>query len=634
MVLEQPSRPTDDSQEIALRVSIFKYLIFIIFLLLGARFWFLQVIDHKKYLQEAENNRIRDLPLPAPRGNILDREGRILVDSRPSFSIVVDREEMRNREETLKAISENLGVSREFVLEQFENITPRSLPVTIKLNATAADRAWVEAHQYEHPELRVQEVPQRKYPYGEWMAHALGYVGQISKRQLELPGYRENYKMGDIIGQDGLEKTYNLMLMGKEGSRRVIVDSLGRIKGEVGVIAPTPGMDLYTTIDLDLQRVAEEQMAGKKGVVIAMDPRNGEILAMVSRQSFDPNLFSQRITTPEGKAEYRELMADPKHSPLYNKAIRGTFPTGSTWKILISTMALELGAITPEKSRIVCGGGIATGNRFVRCMKNHGAPDIHTAIAQSCDGYFYRLGLKLGVDTINEWVSKMGMGRKTGIDLPHEERGIIPSREYKARVNKIDPRWKDFDTVLASVGQGTVAVPPLQLLRAISGIAMGGEFYTPHLFKELRDRNNKPIKFYEDRGSFKLPISKVTHSVVTFGMWGAANEPGGTAYVRGRLDGFDIAGKTGTAQVIAMEKARGEEHKDHGWFVSFAPWKSPEIAVVVLVENAGFGGVVAAPVARAVYVEYFSKKLGYPVDKQQVAANTNPLKQNAVSSRQ
>ncbi|HWP45468.1 MAG TPA: penicillin-binding protein 2, partial [Blastocatellia bacterium] len=506
--------PKDASFDFELRLYVVQWLVLVIFIVLGVRFYVLQVGRHEDFRQRAENNRIREIPILAPRGAIYDRNGKLLVDNTPAFNITLSPEYVTNLEETLQVLVENLGVDRQQLLADLNDPTrPKSLPILVKQNASDADRAWVTAHEFEHPEITLEIQPQRDYRHGTLAAHVLGYIGEISSRQLEKQFYKDNgYKSGDIIGQGGIEAIYDLQLRGKNGVKRIMVDSRGRPIRELEVIQPTKGMDIITSLDIDLQRVAEEQFdkMGEKGVAIAMDPRNGEILAMVSRPAFDPNIFAQNVISGgENRAEIRAIMNDPAH-PIYNKAIQGIYPTGSTWKLLMATAALEEGVITPKDSRLVCGGGISMGNRFVRCMGNHGVPDIHTAIVRSCDGYFYRLGLKMGVDMIHDWVVKFGAGRRTGIDLPGEKSGIIPDRDWKRRVNPRDPEWKDFDTVLASIGQGSVAITPLQLLRAVSGIMMGGEYHTPHIFKEARDPRTQEVSYFQDKKQTFLKLSPVT----------------------------------------------------------------------------------------------------------------------------
>lgn len=589
------------------RLAFIQYGLLAAFVIIGVRLWSLQVIHHQEYVRKAESNRLKTIPILAPRGFIYDREGRVLVENYPAFNITLNREEVLARGKTIMQVldelmAQGLELDPDFVRARLGLVRRQPLwyPVVIKENADPQTIAWVRAHQLEYPELDVVEQPSRQYPDGPLLAHVLGYVGEISAQQLEMSEYKD-YRPGDIIGRAGVEKVYDRLLRGRDGMRQVVVDSTGREVGEIDRIDAIPGRDLWLTIDLDLQRVAEEQLGERRGVVVAMDPRNGEILVMLSHPSFDPNLFSQRIMTPQGKAEYRALLNDPEH-PLYNRALQGNYPTGSTWKVLVATAALEEGLITATNSRLLCGGGLQVGNRFVRCMGSHGMPDVHRALVVSCDGYFYRLGLKLGVDRMHEWARRFGMGQRTGIDLPNERGGIIPGPDIKAKLNPRDPIWRDHDTVIASVGQGTVAVTPLQLLRAVAGIAMGGEFHTPHVFKEAGWGTRREP--YSQHTVVRIGLSEQTKQIIRHSLWGVVNEAGtGT---RARVVGFDVSGKTGTAQVVALDKAKNQL-KDHAWFVAFAPRDNPEIAVVVLVENVGFGGTHSAPIAGAIFEAYYNK---------------------------
>jgi len=604
----------EETQNFELRLHTIQYLILAIFVTLSMRFYFLQVSQHETYVARAENNRIREIPILAPRGNILDRNGIVLVDNTPAFNVVVMPEDITNKAETIRALVDNLSIDQnEIVAHLNDPLRPKSLPILVKQNASDADRAWVSAHELEHPEITVEPQPQRQYRFRKTAAHMLGYIGEISPQQLELPRYQEaGYKSGDIIGKGGIEAVYDKLLRGEDGKRRVMVDSKGRFVAELERVEPIKGRDIITTIDLDIQRVAEDQFEEKHatGAAIAIDPRSGEILAMVSVPSYDPNVFARNVISSDDRKELRAIINDPAH-PLFNKALQSIYPTGSTWKIMMATAALEEGTITPTSSKIVCGGGLSVGNRFLHDSGgNHGMPDIHAAIVHSCDGYFYRLGLKMGVDKINEWVTRFGMGHKTGIDLPSETRGIIPSREWKRRVNPRDPVWKDFDTAICAIGQGSVAVPPMQLLRAESGIVMGGEYHTPHIFKEAKATQTLEAKFYDNQPT-ELKLSKVTVDIVDAAMWGVVNE-GGTAGKVPFPRELNIGGKTGTAQVIAKEKVRGKEHKDHSWFIGFAPMKTaekPEIGVVCITENGGWGASASAPTVNHIIAAYYSKKL-------------------------
>ncbi|HTH19935.1 MAG TPA: penicillin-binding protein 2 [Candidatus Udaeobacter sp.] len=614
----------DDSQNLRVRLRIIQAFVLILLGVLCLRLYKLQIIDGKRYANVAENQRIRLLPIPAPRGVIFDRNGKLLVDSRPIYSVILSREVTKSIDYSLiKPLSEGLLIDEAFLRERFDQV--RSQPafesILIKESALPADIAWVDAHQLEFPTLRVEQIPQRRYPENGQLAHTLGYVGEISPEQMKQSEFRDNgYKPGDIIGQEGLEAIYDQYLRGRDGYRKVIVDSRGHIQSEVDRVEPQSGQDIVTTIDLDLQQVAEDQLKKSpqgRGVVIAMDPNNGEVLAMASAPTFDPNLFSQRITTKEGRAEYQKLLADPD-KPLIDRAIQGKYPPGSTWKPLMATAGLKQGAITIDESNLVCGGGITIGNKFTRCMGgNHGAPNVHVAIMKSCDGYFYRLGLKMKLEGIQAMVDMFDLDKRTGIDLPHEIVSTTPSRELKARLYPRDPEWKDIDTVYSSFGQGEDVLTPIALLRAHSAIAMKGKMFVPHVLKEVRPiaavgndpsssdyRPARAAHLFEKREPKNLGLPVDQSDVVVQAMWSVVNEAGTATGIK--LVGFDIAGKTGTAQVVSLGK-EGSEHKDHSWFVSYAPAYKPEIAIVALIENAGLGSRFGAPSVRAVYDVYYAK---------------------------
>jgi penicillin-binding protein 2 len=611
----------DETQNLKGRMAIIHGLVLAILVVLGARLYFLQVISGDYYSERAENQRIRRLRIPAPRGAIFDRNGKLLVDSRSTYNIVLSGEDMKGKDwnELIAPLSEGLDLDSGLLRERFDEASHQAAfeEVTVKEGADAADIAWVEAHTLELPMLLVREQPQRRYPKDGVLAHVLGYVGEIGPEQLKQPkfkDYTENpYHSGDVIGQDGLESAYDRYLRGKDGYREVEVDSRGRIQRDLAVVPPQPGQDIVSTVDLDVQLTAEEQLRNspnKRGVIVVEDPQSGEILAMASYPTFDPNLFSQRISTPAGRKEANALLRDPT-TPLFNRAIRGRYPPGSTWKILMATAGLQQGAITLKNSHLVCGGGIQVGNKFTRCMGHHGSPELHTAIRVSCDGYFYRLGLKMGLDGIMQMVDEFDLNKKTGVDLPHELVSWTPSREFKARFNPRDAEWKDIDTVYASFGQVYDFVTPLAMLRAQAAVANGGRLYIPHLLKEAKAVSAVGPFAARPRETFDRPDPKIIdiaadqHQLVVGGMWGVVNEPGGTGGAA-RIEGFDVAGKTGTAQVVGLGKDTGK-NKDHSWFVSYAPAQKPEIAMIALIENVGFGGKFAAPAVHNVYQSYLVK---------------------------
>jgi penicillin-binding protein 2 len=612
----------DTSQNLRARLRFIQVLVIAMLGLLSVRLYVLQVVRGDRYAEIAVNQRRRRLPIPAPRGMIFDREGRVIVDSRPIYNVILSREDVKGKDlmSLAEPLSEGLSVDKDILRDYFETV--KTLPafesIKVKEGASPGDIAWVEAHTLEFPELRVEQQPQRRYPANGTLAHVLGYVGEISPEQLSKQVYKDKgLKPGDIIGLSGIEQIYDDYLRGTDGYREVVVDSRGRIQDEIDTIAPIPGRDLVMTIDLDLQLAAEEQLhnsATQRGVIISEDPNNGEILALASAPTFDPNLFSQRITTKAGRAEYAALLNDPEKR-LINRAIQSRYPPGSTWKIPMAISGLKQGAITLEHSNLVCGGGITIGNKFTRCMGNHGSPDIKTAITHSCDGYFYRLGLKMGIDGIVQMVDDFDLNKRTGIDLPNEIVSFTPSREFKRKNWPRDPEWRDIDTVYASFGQVYDIITPISLLRTIAGISVDGRLYVPHLLKEIKAFGNPGSPDYKAAVTFQpldqsrpnpkvVPIPEPIDAAVVQGMWQVVNA-GGTA-ARIQMAGFDIAGKTGTAQVVELGKDSGK-NKDHAWFVSYAPAYKPEIAMVALIENSGFGGANAAPAVRGVYDVYYRK---------------------------
>ena len=619
----------EGAQNLKVRLRIIQVIVLVLLSVLGVRLYFLQVVHGAYYAERAENQRVRLLPIPAQRGTIFDRKGKVLVDSRPSYNVILSREATKGKDlnAIVAPLAEALNLDLEILRDRFEAIKtqPAFESIIIKQEARPADIAWIVAHNVEHPELRIEQQPQRRYPDDGALAHVLGYVSEIGPKQLErLNKEGVSYKPGDLIGQEGLERVYDSYLRGRDGYRRVIVDSRGQIQDEIEKIEPQSGQDLVTTIDLDLQLAAEEQLRAtptKRGVIVLLDPNNGEVLAMASAPSFDPNLFSQRITTKEGRAEYAALLRDPER-PLYNRAIRGRYPPGSTWKIPMAMAGLLQGAITLDKSTFVCGGGIQIGNKFTRCMSNHGAPDVRAAIQRSCNGYFYRLGLKMGLDGLMQMTETFDLNKRTGIDLPQELASWTPSREFKARFNPTSPEWKDIDTVYSSIGQVYDVVTPLAILRAVAGISVGGKIHVPHLLKEAKavgapgSPDYRPARFFDRLDPKVVEIPAAQHRAVMEGSWAVVNAGGSGARIK--MEGFDIAGKTGTAQVASLGKDTGK-NEDHAWFVSFAPAYKPEIAAVALIENVGFGGTHAAPAIRRIYDVYYRNTRGEDPPGTQVA---------------
>lgn len=618
----------ENAQNLGARIGTIQIVAFLLLTILGVRLYYLQVVKGDYYSERAENQRIRLIPIPAPRGAIFDRNGKILVDSRPTFNVVLSNEPLKQIavEERVDEYAEGLNLEPQFVIERLNAIKKQNdfETLVLKDNASMQDIAWVEAHSLEYPELRIELQPQRFYPHGTNMAHVLGYVGEISPKQLESETFKQKgFRPGDIIGKGGLEEYYDEFLRGRPGYRKVIVDSRGRIQSEIEVVPPQSGQDLVSTIDLDLQMAAEQQLAAsvtKRGTIIAMDPNNGELLALASWPSFDPNVFVQGSKTREGRKQIAAYWQEPQR-PLFNRAIQGRYPPGSTWKIPESLGALQQGVITVQNSNMACGGGIQIGNKFTRCMGSHGSPPLSYAITKSCDGYYYRLALKMKVEGLIEMIEMFGYDQRSGIDLPNEKVSQTP-KSWKPIIEKREGKWSDIRTVYASIGQDTVWVTPISMLRAVASIGAHGKMYVPHFLKEF-----KPISGtdnFEARPGFgfqrpepkDIPMTPEQEEVMVKGMWAVVNGGGTAAGIA--IPGFDVAGKTGTAQVAELGKDVGDK-KDHAWFVSFAPAYKPEIAVIALIENVGFGGSHAAPAVKGVYEAYLAKRGGGPVQTDEIA---------------
>jgi len=568
-------------------------------LLLG--FWKLQVIDADKYSSMAERNRVRYIPVIAPRGRMLDRDGRVLVDNRPSFSVLLLRDDPALVEKHLPGISDGLGIPLDDLRDQLTNTKnlPKFQPIIIKPDASPGDIAFIESHRSDIPVLEMISVSRRRYLQGGFLSHAAGYVGEVSEQQIEASNGK--LRPGDFAGKTGLERQYNDQLQGTDGMRRVVVNSIGKEVERLATQEAIPGKQIQLTIDYDLQQVAEQSLGQRPGAVVALDPRTGEVLAMVSRPTPDPNDFAVRIPAEE----WKKLNDDPLH-PLLNRAIQAQLAPGSVFKIVTATAMLE--DHVPEQSfTTFCPGyGTFYGRQF-KCWvyyaktgaRSHGVTNLHEAILKSCDVFFYTVGMRLGIDRLSYYGSKLGIGHKTGIDLPSEEPGLMPSPEWVERVQH--RKWYAGETISVATGQGAVTTTPLQLARTIGGIASGGVFKQPHLLKDA-----------QNVGEERFTISEPTIEKITDAMYGVVNESGGTGGQL-KLAGIELSGKSGTAQVIGYNtRARvGKEKKfeDNAWFVGYAPKRNPEICVAVLVQESGkHGGEAAGPVVKDIIKAYYDKK--------------------------
>lgn len=569
-------------------VSVF----FVVLLLVG--FWKLEVVQSDHFADLAEKNQIRSIPIIAPRGAMLDREGRVLVDSYPSFSILLLRDNLKQDEKNLDLIEEGLGIEKADLEGQLEAARnePKFEPIIIKPAATEADIAFVESHRADLPMLDLMMVQRRRYPHGEMLASAIGYVGEVSQQDIDK--YPDRFRPGDIVGKAGLEKEYDQQIEGTDGMRRVVVNSVGKVMRTMDDIDAVPGKPIQLTIDEDLQAVAEADFDKyqKAGGLIAMDARTGEVLAMVSRPTFDPNDFAVRIPPKEWAA----LNSDPE-TPLLNRAIQAQLAPGSVFKVVEGVAMLESKAI-PANYTAYCPGSAEFYGHVYHCDHAHGEVDLHKAIVASCDVYFYNVGKLLGIDRIHEYAADLGLGQRTGIDLPGEEPGLIPSEEWSERVNH--HKWYPGSTISVAIGQGPITATPVQLARMIAAVANGGTLIPPHL---LKDATNLKAQSF--------PISDGTVQEITDALWGVVNEPDGTTSGTVRLQNVDFAGKTGTAQTesFALQARLGKHVKENGWFIGIAPRRNPEIVVAALVQGAGWGSAVA-PIVRDVVKAYYDKKAG------------------------
>lgn len=586
------------------------------------RSWTLQITEGSFYQEQSESNRIREVFIQPRRGKVFDRNGVILVNNVPGFTLYLIPEDIRDHDYVIRKISEVLGFS---VDEIEKKIAQRSsspyLPVKIKDGLTLKEVVLFEEDQLNLAGLKIEVEYQRNYVFGKLAAHVLGYVSEISEKQMDSAEY-DNLPQGTLIGQYGIEKKYDQYLRGEPGEKGIEVDALGHEIKILDIKEPEGSKDLYLTIDLETQKAAEESLGEEAGAIVAMDPETGDILAMTSHPEFDPQSLSDRIS----QKEWDSLLKDP-FKPLNNRAIQGLYPPGSVFKILMSIAALEANQLDPSRY-FSCQGAFPYGKRVFRDWKKggHGPVDLHRSIVESCDVYFYKLGEDLGIDLIADEAHRFGLGRLTGIDLPSEKEGLIPSSEWKLKTR--NEQWFPGETISVSIGQGYVSFTPLQAAYMMSQVANGGYRYKPRLLKEAYDRQTGKK---EDFPPVLLETHEISHrtlKVVREALRGVVHEPHGTAS-SAKSEFFETAGKTGTAQVVAAKAGFGGNInaktlpkllQDHAWFVAYAPFDHPKIVVAVLVEHGGHGGSTAAPLAKKVFEAYLNKKKegeGQPLKKGQ-----------------
>jgi penicillin-binding protein 2 len=587
----------EDVRALESRVAVLQAVAVALLALLVSYFWYLQVLRGRYYKELAENNRLRTIPIAAPRGPLLDRHGRILVENRASFNIVLQPDHPQDVDATVARLGRVLQIGEAQIRERWARRNPFR-PVVVKADAPLAEVAAIEARRLELPDVRVEVIPLRSYPLADAAAHALGRVGEISERQLQHPEF-QNLSPGDLVGQAGVEQQYNSKLMGKDGRRRVVVNSRGMEVAEADREPPLGGPQLTLTLDADLQAALDAAFAGRAGSAVALDPDTGEILAMTSLPSYDPNQFSSGI-----EASAWSRLATDAATPLMNRVIQGQYSPGSTFKIVMAAAALEEGVITPQTT-FYCPGYLSIYNTVFRCHKatGHGVVDVRQALQHSCNVFFYQVGVRLEVDRIARYARLFGLGSPAGVDLPHEVSGLIPDSAWKLRTQRTP--WYPGETVSVAIGQGAVTVTPIQQARVAAAVA-SGKLVQPHLVKAV---GGEPVKPPPPR---ELGLKAQTLRVITQGLQAVVDEGTGR---RARLAGISVCGKTGTAQVVGSARltrgAAAQAVQPHGWFVAFAPAEKPRVALAVLVEH-GQSSASALPIAYAFLQRFFGIKPEQP----------------------
>jgi len=635
----------DDQKFLQFRINTLLWTMVALFVFLAGSFWFVQGVQAEKYRGLSEANALREIEIPAKRGLVMDRVGKILADNRPAYSVQIDRVVMKplvkadpnHRPRLYGFLGTVLGMPPQEVEARWNKLSatiPHTQPFVLAEELSMTQVAMIEAQAIAFPEINVVPVQRRNYPYGTMAGHVLGFIGEVSEKELTQ---NEGLQQGDLIGKRGVELMYDGYLRGSDGAEYWEYDADGRRLSEYVPArkAPVPGDNIYLTLDFELQRRAEQYFAENEmvGAAIALDPRNGEVLAMVSSPAYNPNVYSKRFTPDV----YKTITSNPFKIEL-NRSIQGLYSPGSVFKVVMAMAGLSEGVITPSTVFNCSGSGVFRGRRF-RCWKRegHGAVNVERAMKVSCDIFFYNTGDRLGVDKIHDYAHKLTFGEISHVDLDGERAGLVPSTKWANEKQK--RKWYPSETISVSIGQGPLIVTPLQVANMTAAVANGGKVFQPHVVRYV-DRVQKDGSYKR----FRVP-SRVIHEVplaasalnsVRNGLWQVVNEEGGTGG-NARIEGLDISGKTGTVQVIAQHgwvKAEGLpfKYRDHAWFASFAPLKNPQMVVIVFVEHGGHGGADAAPLAKLLYESRFRDKvsgakidLSDPETLQQIKEGELPL---------
>jgi len=581
----------------------------IAFAVLAARFFYLQVVQGEDFRRLSKNNCIRLKSVEASRGLIFDRNGVLLVDNRPSFDLSIVLKDAAPLARTLDTLSAFTQIPLADLQSKIDadKVGSKYTPIQLKKGITRDQLAVVEAHSFDLPGVLVTVEPRRNYIYSKSAAHLLGYLGEINSDELELGKY-PGVRGGDSIGRYGAEKVFEHYLRGQRGGRQVEVDATGRLVRVINTVDSVPGKDVFLTIDNTLQQAAETMLEGRAGAVVAIDPSNGDVLVMASSPSFDQNDFIGGISSKK----WKELLAD-ENRPMSNKTIQGEYPPASTYKIITALAGLEEGVIDLN-TRNYCSGQYQFGNRAYRCWKRwgHGQVNLLTAMEESCDVYFYKVGESLGVDALAQYARGCGLGKPSGIELENERSGLIPTSAWKKR--RYGVPWQPGETMSIAIGQGFNLVTPLQMAVLTAAIGNGGTLYRPRILKAVQTTDNQPIEVKNPEITGGLPAGRETLKIIQKGLLDVVQGDRGTARSI-RIKGVEIAGKTGTAQVFSMKKKDRERDepldynlRDHAWFICYAPAENPVIAISVIIEHGEHGSTTAAPVAGNLVRAYLEQK--------------------------
>jgi len=599
---QQNILPDDDGSRRLIMLSIGAV---VMFFLLLSRLWYLQVIDTENLMDQSESNRLRFVPVAAPRGAILDRNGKVLVSNTPSFSVAVIPQDVKNKDQLIDNLSRYLNISRQEIEEKWKKGQGRAkyYPLVVASGISRDQMEFLEENRLALAGVNIEMKPVRAYKNGVLAAHLLGYLAEISEDELGSERYKD-YNAGDYTGKNGIEKSWESYLHGTDGGRQIEVDARGRFLRTVEEANSSVGNTVVLTIDQDMQKVAEEALGDRAGAAVAMDVNTGEVLAFASTPDFDPSLFTGRMP-PE---IWKQYLDDQRH-PLENKALKGLYPPGSTFKIITAIAGLEEGLID-QHSAVDCPGYYKFGNSTFKCWdkKGHGHVELKKALRESCDVYFYKLAERLGVDRIAAYAKRFGLGSPLGVGLENEKAGVIPTMDWKLK--RFGKKWFSGETLSVGIGQGYVLTTPLQLAAMIAAVANDGTLYQPHLVKRVVDSEGRTIKDFPPQMLRRTGIKPETLKLVKEGLFAVVNEPHGTGGMA-RLSEVQVAGKTGSSQVVKLRDSKGDvpyQFRDHALFVSFAPYDHPEIAVAVVVEHGEHGGSAAAPVAGRIMRAYFEGK--------------------------